>query len=240
MKNEELNRAILVLESPWEKDDRGAKQISILPFIQGVAKQAGNVEVFYANFYDKASFVKALEYLCQFKFDNTTVYIAGHGSKTAIAGVKVDDLLFEIGHLSLRYNITGILLGSCLAATDTDTLMHWTKETNIKWCAGYTTKVNWLEGTLIDCAILGGMSQLTKAGFSTEDSIIESLGQAIAPFSLSFGVGEGNRGKATRLVDGMEFVIRPGRQGCQPKVVTRAVFKEWRTSQLPSKDLVES
>ena len=35
-------RAILVLESPWELDSHDANRSSVLPFVEGVAKLAGN------------------------------------------------------------------------------------------------------------------------------------------------------------------------------------------------------
>ena len=47
------NKAILILESPWELDDGDANRSSVLPFIEGVAKINGDIEVYHANFYGR-------------------------------------------------------------------------------------------------------------------------------------------------------------------------------------------
>ncbi|MEL7895849.1 hypothetical protein [Vreelandella neptunia] len=44
------NRVILVLESPWELDDRDSNRSSVIPFVQWVAKLTGDTDVHYANF----------------------------------------------------------------------------------------------------------------------------------------------------------------------------------------------
>ena len=62
-------------------DDGDANRSSVLPFIEGVAKLAGDTEVYHANFYDKRSFEMALDCLCKTKFQNTIVYVAAHGYK---------------------------------------------------------------------------------------------------------------------------------------------------------------
>ena len=54
-KKHNSNRAIFVLESPWELDDGDANRTSVLPFVEGIAKMAGDTEVLFANFYDKRS-----------------------------------------------------------------------------------------------------------------------------------------------------------------------------------------
>lgn len=40
------SRAILVLEAPWALDEADAHRTSVLPFIEGIAKLAGDVEVY--------------------------------------------------------------------------------------------------------------------------------------------------------------------------------------------------
>lgn len=39
------SRAIIVLEAPWALDDTDANRTSVLPFVEGVAKYAGDTEV---------------------------------------------------------------------------------------------------------------------------------------------------------------------------------------------------
>lgn len=55
-KRHSSNRAILILESPWELDYSDSNRTSVLPFVEGVGKLAGDTEVYHANFYDKNSF----------------------------------------------------------------------------------------------------------------------------------------------------------------------------------------
>lgn len=86
MTKKHAHRTILVLESPWGLDDADANRSSVLPFVEGVAKYAGDTEVFHANFYDRSSFEKALACLCRTRYSNTIVYIAAHGSKWKIGG----------------------------------------------------------------------------------------------------------------------------------------------------------
>ena len=67
MKRHSSNRAIFVLECPWELDDGDSNRSSVLPFVEGVAKFAGDTEICHANFYDESSFKKALDCLCKSK-----------------------------------------------------------------------------------------------------------------------------------------------------------------------------
>jgi len=81
MTRHHARRAIIVLEAPWELDDKDANRSSVLTFIEGVAKFAGDMEVLHANFYDKSSFKYALKCLCKTRYQNAIVYIAAHGGR---------------------------------------------------------------------------------------------------------------------------------------------------------------
>lgn len=120
------------------------------------------MEVFHANFYDKSSFKKALNCLAKTRYQNAIIYIAAHGSETAIAGGggKTHELLFQVGEIAKSLNVTGVLLGSCMAGADTIQMKAYTEGTNLRWYAGYSTSVSWLEGTLVNCAILSRMLEL--------------------------------------------------------------------------------
>ena len=100
MKKHSSNRAILILESPWELDSSDSNRSSVFPFVDGVSKYSGDIEVYHANFYDKNSFEKALKCLCKTKFKSTIVYIAAHGYKRKICDVSLNDVLFRIGDMS--------------------------------------------------------------------------------------------------------------------------------------------
>lgn len=227
------HRAIFVLESPWELDAGDANRTSVLPFIEGIGKFAGDVEVFHANFYDKSSFKKALSCLAKTKYENAVIYIAAHGSEKTISGVKTHELLFQVGEIAKSLNVTGVLLGSCMAGSDTIQMQVYTEGTNLRWCAGYSTSVSWLEGTLVDCAILSRMLGLDAddGDFDSVDVMVEAIAEALAPFSKTYGIGTRKK-KQTRLDKSMEFVVQAKGQGNVAKTVTSDVFKAWDTNQI--------
>lgn len=229
------NKAILILESPWELDDGDANRSSVLPFVEGVAKIVGDIEVFHANFYDKSSFKKALDCLCKTKFKNTTVYIAAHGWKRKAGNVDIFDLLGLIGEKSKNYNITGVMLGTCFVGNNTSTMQVRIEGTNLKWCAGYSSASTWLEGTFIDCSILEKMTYLDSDfdDFSEDLTFIDSFAQALAPFSNSFSIGHDYGKNLVRLDDSMQFVIQPTGKGKNAKIVSSEVFEAREQLQLP-------
>ncbi|MCL1058681.1 hypothetical protein L2729_11860 [Shewanella gelidimarina] len=220
------NRAILVLESPWELDNEDSNRTSVLPFVEGIAKLAGNTEVFHANFYDKKSFEQALDCLCKRKFESTVVYIAAHGYKKKVGKVNIGDLMFMVGERSKQFNITGVMLGSCFVGENTTTIEVFIEGTNIKWCAGYASSSKWLEGTMIDCAILSRLSILNDDDFEDKDCIIEAFANAISPFSANFPIGWNYDNEQISLEDSMQFVVQQTGRGHKAKLVTEEVFAE--------------
>ncbi len=232
MKKHSSNRAILILESPWELDSSDSNRSSVFPFVDGVSKYSGDIEVYHANFYDKNSFEKALKCLCKTKFKSTIVYIAAHGYKRKICDVSLNDVLFRIGDMSKPYNITGVMLGSCFVGEHTTTMEVYIEGTNIKWCAGYSNTTKWLEGTLIDCSILAKMSDLDIEDFGKRENFIIQLAKAIAPFSNDFEIGKDYNEEPVRLADSMQFVVQPVGKGNRAITNTIEVFSERDNLQL--------
>lgn len=218
------NNAILVLECPWELDSGDANRSSVLPFVEGVAKHAGSTEVFHANFYDYRSFKQALECLCKTRYANTTVYVAGHGSRIHIGGVKVQDVLFDIGQKSKKFNITGVLLGACFAGKNNFLMEAFLEGTGLRWCAGYSSAVEWLPGTLVDCSILSRMCEMDPEDAEGRDSLVEMLGDALAPFSQTYPIGSDDEEDDVSLRDCVQFVVQPAGQGWKARTVTDDVF----------------
>lgn len=219
------SRAILVLESPWGIDESDANRSSVLPFVEGVAKFAGDTEVFHANFYDASSFRKALECLCKVKYSNTTVYIAAHGSKHRIGNVDLIEALVEIGERSRDYNVTGVLLGSCYVGGDSTRLEVCIEESAIRWCVGYASSASWLEGTLIDCAILSAMTELDEDDHRDAGTMIDALADALAPFAPGYRIGTNRRHKDVTLEKSLQAVIQPAGKGYKARNVSAAVFE---------------
>jgi len=218
------NRAILVLESPWELDSEDSNRSSVLPFVEGVARLTDNTEVYHANFYDKNSFDFALNCLCKTQFKNTIVYIAAHGYKQKIGNMKISDLLFKIGLKSTEYNITGVMLGSCFVGENTTTMEAFIQDTNLKWCSGYSSSSMWLEGTMIDCAILAKMSHIGKREFSEGPRLINCFAEALSPFSKTYEIGEDYKDNPVSLENSMQFVIQPTGKGRHARTVSSDVF----------------
>lgn len=225
-------RAILVLESPWELDERDANRSSVIPFVEGIAKYAGDTEVYHANFYDKRSFETALRLLCRSRADNTLVYIAAHGAKGKVAGVKIADLIFEVGELSRASNITGLMIGSCFVGQDTGMMEAFMEGTFMKWCAGYGSSCDWLAGTMIDCAILAQMLELDEDDLSDRELLVDCLAGALSPFSKSFVIGADRQDEYVALEDSIKFVVQPSGRGNRAKEVTDEVLSEYELYQL--------
>ncbi|QKO13598.1 hypothetical protein HAT91_01960 [Dickeya solani] len=162
MPRHHASRGILVLESPWELDEHDANRSSVVPFIEGIAKVAGDTEVYYANFYDKKSFRTALHCLCKIPFKNIIIYVAAHGQGKELGGTHIRDVLVPVGELSHHFNITGLLLGACFVGAHTDLMETFTSGNYLRWCAGYASETEWLTGTLIDCAIINQMLSLKR------------------------------------------------------------------------------
>ena len=218
------NRAILVFESPWGLDDSDANRSSVLPFVEGIAKYAGDTEVFHANFYDESSFEKALDCLCKTRYRNAIVYIAAHGDTKSVGNVDLTNLFALISLKSHDYNISGVLLGSCFTGSRSFSLEAGIEESAIRWCAGYASSVDWLTGTMIDCAILADASRLDPRKLNA-NSMIDCFGSALASFAPTAYIGRDRNKTPIDLKDSLQFVIQPPGQGHKARNVSAAVFE---------------
>lgn len=218
------SRAILVLEAPWALDEADAHRSSVLPFIEGVAKLAGDVEVYYATFYDKNSFHKALDHLCKCRFENAIVYLAAHGFKRKIGDVEIIEALSAIGVQSKGCNITGVLLGSCFVGGNTTAMKVCLEGNNLNWSAGYASTCSWLTGTQIDCAILAHMIETGEEDFEDRDLIVGMLGDAIYPFNGDAVIGEDYKEQEVLLRDSLRFIVQPKGSGHRARDVTDEVI----------------
>lgn len=223
-KHKSTRRAILVLESPWALDKSDCYRASVLPFVEGIAKLAEDTDVFHANFYDKKSFSQALDSLCTVSFSNAIVYVAAHGDPKRVGGVPIENVLFEIGLAAAKNGITGLMLGTCFSGGNSVLTEVFIQGTGIRWAAGYSSSANWLEGTMVDCAIMSKMLELDD--FSDKQTIVSFLSSAIAPFSENYQIGlDINEEYYIRLRDSLEFVVQPTGKGNKAKQVTDDVFE---------------
>jgi len=230
------NRAIIVLESPWGLDDSDANRSSVLPFIQGVAKLAGDTDVLHANFYDTSSLLMAAKCLAKSKHRNALVYIAAHGADGKVGNVPLLKMFLAIQEFAEQCNITGVLIGSCYGGECSATLMTGIEESHLRWCASYASSADWLPGTLVDCAILEAMIDLPSSAYKSADKMIERLAGAVGLFSPDYPIGEGEDDEPVALIDSLQFVIQPEGQGHKARNVSEKVFALHADFQLQEED----
>lgn len=210
-------RSIVVLEAPWGLHKNDQLRVSVLPFIQGMAQVHGNIDVLHARFFDKRSFDQALEHLTTGDvYDNTIVYIAGHGGGRKIQGVDIGHLMFQVAQLSKPKNISGILLGSCLVGNNTTTLETYLTESALRWMAGYKCSVDWMPGTLLDLSLLERMLDMDI----TEENL-EAYKQAFLDatelFDMEASIGEYENAQPAEMGDALVFAVQPAGKGKRPK-----------------------
>jgi len=222
------NRGILVLESPWELDDTDSNRSTVLPFIEGIAKMAGDTDVAHANFYEENSFKKALECLCKVRYESTVVYIAAHGYEKNIGDVPIHKVLAAVTSLSKKYNITGIVFGSCFVGENVSAIEVWLEESNILWAAGYSSSSFWFEGTLIDCSLISKMLQLSEEDISSlkRECLVEAFSDALKVFNLNMVIGHDYDEGEVILRDSLKIIAQPRGRGYRAKDISQKIFDE--------------
>lgn len=220
------NRAILVLESPWELDDTDANRSSVIPFVEGVAKMTGDTDVHYANFYDGQSFRKALECLCKGELDSRIVYIASHGFGKEISGASMFELLSAVAEKSKEHRIDGVLIGSCYIGENVYAMEACIERSPLRWCVGYTAETNWLDGTLIDCKLLSELSLLDEDDFYTADAAIEGMSEAMSLFDPQAVIATDYDDNEIVVRNGLSFVLQLRGQGHSARNVTDVVWEQ--------------
>lgn len=225
MARRQANRAILVLESPWELDPLDANRSSVIPFVEGVAKLTGDTDVHYANFYDKKSFEKALECLCKGELDSRIVYIAAHGDGKKIADVPMLQLLLIVAQFSKRHRIDGVLIGSCFMGQDSTTMEVCVQESSLRWCIGYTSATYWLDGTLIDCKLLAELCALEDKHFHQREHVVEAIQNALELFDPDTIIGVDKNDNGVSLRDGLSIVLQLRGQGNRARNITDIIWE---------------
>lgn len=232
MPRKHAGRAIIVLESPWELDDDDANRSSVLPFVEGVAKLAGDMDVLHANYYDEKSMRVAMGCLAKSRYKNTIVYIAAHGDGRNAGDVKLVRIFGIVEDFAELCNITGVLIGSCYGAKDLLNLEVGLERGKLRWTAGYASSAYWLPGTLVDCAILEEMSALPASAYASSDRMTAALGDAISLFSPQAEIGKNSKGEPVSFAKSLRFVVQPEGQGHRARDVSQAVFARHKGNQL--------
>lgn len=236
MSRKYANRAIIVLESPWELDAGDANRSSVLPFIQGVAKLAGDTDVLHANFYDESSLLMAAKCLAKSRHRNAVVYVAAHGCNGEVGDVPLLSMFAAIQIFAEQCNITGVLIGSCHGGECSATLESGIGRSHLRWCASYASSASWLPGTLVDCAILEAMIDVPPSTYKSGKKMIERLAAAVSLFSPSYPIGKDKDGALVALGNSLQFVVQPEGQGHKARNVSEEVFALHPAFQLDAED----
>lgn len=138
----------MVLESLW--DSELDSKLSVKPFFDGLS-EVHSIKYVYHTFYDDEDmyyFIRKSKSLC------SSYYIAAHGSRECLHSInnkKIEVESLQDIFKNSRGKDIGILFGSC-NFIDEKTAKEFLDFTKAEWVAGYNSKVDWFDSTIIDLA----------------------------------------------------------------------------------------
>jgi hypothetical protein len=145
---------LAVIESRWWTDGND----SVRPLFETLA---GIVEgnphsVRYDMFIEKTSLSELIVDIAA-KGTCHSIYIGAHGNDTMIKGLGKAEISRTVLRNMLsksnkKATVTGIYFGSCLVGTKENAAFWLSKKakTGLKWVAGYTKSINWIDSSAID------------------------------------------------------------------------------------------
>ena len=151
-------RSILVLESPW--DVQSVRSTSVWPFISEFSRIYGP-EAFHQTFTDTQSFRHWVHCFNREKcHGDKLLYIAAHGSQGRIAGLKrkingrmLSSILKDCSSISHAH------FGSCFFGTDSNLRSLLSTVPHLRYVAGYSKDVDWIESMSLDLLMLARLSR---------------------------------------------------------------------------------
>jgi hypothetical protein len=211
--------ALLVIEGLWWTPEERPKRPSVLAFLEGLESYRGDFNIYYANFYEKEGFRRALEDdLTNTREDRLFLYVAAHGTGKRIGGLKAKTgmklpLMFKAVRNAANYsNIEGVLIGSCSVGNNIDDFISTTKNSHIAWIFGYTCEIGWMASTLIDVSIFEHLMKLTKSDLKNRKKILEAFVKALGRFNGDYILCK-EKGKTVPLKDAITLVVQPRSPG---------------------------
>jgi hypothetical protein len=223
--------ALLVIEGLWWTPEQRPKRPSVLSFLEGLESFRGDFNIYYANFYEKTGFRRALEDdLTNTREDRLFLYIAAHGTGKRIGGlkartsVKIPAMFRAVKDAANYSNIEGVLIGSCSVGNNIDDFISTTKNSSIAWIFGYTCEIGWMASTLIDLSIFEHLMKLKKADLKDRERIVKAFAKALRRFNGKYPLcrGKGNR---TLLKDAITLVVQPRGPKQKAKDETKSLLK---------------
>ncbi|MDD1681586.1 MAG: hypothetical protein LUQ35_08245 [Methanoregula sp.] len=207
--------ALLVIEGLWWTPEQNPKRPSVLSFLEGLESYHGDFNIYYANFYEKVGFRRALEDdLTNTREDRLFLYIAAHGTGKRIGGLKARTgmklpAMFKAVKDAGNYsNIEGVLIGSCSVGNNINDFISTTKNSSIAWIFGYTCEIGWMASTLIDLSIFEHLMMLRKTDLRDRRKIVNAFTKALRRFNGDYPLCKA-KGKSILLKDAITLVIQP-------------------------------
>ena len=213
------NTALLVIEGLWWTPEEKPKRPSVLHFLEGLESYRGDFNIYYANFYEKEGFRRALEDdLTNTKENRLFLYVAAHGTGKRIGGLKSKTgmklpAMFKAVRNAANYsNIEGVLIGSCSVGNNIEDFIDTTKNSSITWLFGYTCDIGWMASTLIDVSIFEHLMKLGRRDLKNRKNIIDAFEKALKRFNGDYILCK-EKGKNIPLRDAVTLVVKPRGEG---------------------------
>jgi len=209
------NTALLVIEGLWWTPEEKPKRPSVLHFLEGLESFRGDFNIYYASFYEKEGFRRALEDdLTNTSEDRLFLYIAAHGTGKRIGGSSATKtgmklpVMFRAVRSAANYsNIEGVLIGSCTVGNNIDDFIATTKNSSITWIFGYTCEIGWMSSTLIDVSIFEHLMQLKKSEMRSRKKVLDAFERALRRFNGDFVICKEKK-RNVPLKEAITLVIR--------------------------------
>jgi len=221
------NTALLVIEGLWWTPEEKPKRPSVLHFLEGLESFQGDFNIYYANFYEKVGFRRALkDDLTNTKEGRLFLYIAAHGTEKRIGGVTAKTgmklpAMFKVVKNAANYtNIEGVLIGSCSVGNNIDDFISTTKNSHIAWIFGYTCEIGWMASTLIDVSIFEHLMKLKKSDLRSRKKILETFVTALKRFNGNCPLCWEKK-KTIPLKNAITLVVQPRRRGAKAQDETK-------------------
>ncbi len=221
------NTALLVIEGLWWTPEQKPKRPSVLLFLEGLESYRGDFNIYYANFYEKTGFRRALEDdLTNTREDRLFLYVAAHGTGKRIGGLKAKTgmklpAMFRVVQNAANYsNIEGVLIGSCAVGNNIDDFISTTSNSHIAWIFGYTCEIGWMASTLIDVSIFEHLMKLKKSDLKSRKRILDAFEKALGRFNGGYILCK-EKGKNIPLKDAITLVVQPRTIGSKAQDETR-------------------
>jgi len=219
--------ALLVIEGLWWTPEQRPKRPSVLLFLEGLESYRGDFNIYYANFYEKNGFRRALEDdLTNTREDRLFLYVAAHGTGKRIGGLKAKTgvklpAMFKAVQSAANYsNIEGVLIGSCAVGNNIDDFITTTSNSHIAWIFGYTCEIGWMASTLIDVSIFEHLMKLKKSDLKSRKRILDAFEKALGRFNGDSVLCK-EKGKNIPLKDAITLVVQPRTTGSKAQDETR-------------------